>query len=352
MRIELDRALFLDGNHVVAAHKPALMELLLAAREREQHQLVFSQPIDIPSLIATWTPDDELRTVCHFVFNRRRLASAFVGQPPGVTLEVTVNRPESIAPLGDRAIVTPSRAVALVQMPLSLLLENKNNDLAFLRAVIPPGPWRDWFERALAERWIASAHGGGTDMLPQLRKLTDWDRLRTWAMCDAETWYPSDPSQIGGVEPPDGQVRALKALADGDPLVPLTVLKRRAIENYLPMPALDQWATTLRDGNQKAPIVQAIRGLDQHRPSRFNLRHYYHMANGFAAGTDGIPNDYQPFRNIAELAHGLDSRVKKIYAEQIAGRGNPGHWLDDAWFAGDGHGTEITDIVYSIMRRV
>lgn len=177
MRIELDPSLFVDADAIVAEHKEALMELMLAARKREQHQFAFTQAVDIERLIERWTPDEAVRTTCQMVLMRRRLATRFAVQPPGITLRVTARQPEAVDADGRGATVTPERAVALVHQPPSLLLENGINDLAFLQSLIPPGNGRSWFLRALQHQWIIGKNGGGSDMSNQLGDLDAWTRL-------------------------------------------------------------------------------------------------------------------------------------------------------------------------------
>lgn len=128
----------------------------------------------------------------------RERSPEMLRKPPGLVLEVSNERDESISSDGCRAVAHLGRAQEFVGRPLHLWLENGRNDSAFLRAAAPAGEYRRWLEDARTKRWIEYRLGGGSELGPVLEALDPWDRLRAWAMCDADNWEPAhDPPRCG-----------------------------------------------------------------------------------------------------------------------------------------------------------
>jgi hypothetical protein len=141
--------------------------------------------------------------------------------------------------------------------------------------------------------------------------------------------------------------------------VPLRVLERRAIENYLPLPALKKWAyrrkgTTHDERKLRSGFVEAMAPLDAQRPprARFSLRHHYHLERGFAAAKTEIPPDYDAFRGDTRLAEGLGRHVKEIWASTRRNQHADADWLEDEWLAADGQRPELQRIIASIVSRL
>ena len=354
MRVILDHRLFRSP------HGSDLAELLHNAN-RLPHQLLVDGDAAGQRAKDSWVAEfpHDVRTRFERIFARGRSPEA-VRRPPSVTLEVSNEKSESIeASAPDRLIACAhlERAKDLVREPLQLWLENDRNDAAFLRTVAPAGQYREWLAGAAARRWIEYRHGGGSDLGPKLRALDPWVRIRSWAMCDSDNWEPNVVSR---------QVETFRRASDAlasttgprRPAVPLQVLRRRAIENYLPLPGLRYWANdrrgTAREQRLKrTEFVDGVGRLDAHS-TPFNLRHYYHMEKGFGAEPAAIPACYDPFRAEPALASGIGSSIKRIYLDNLTVQEHAGHgWLDDAWLAQD---TDLRDeaigIIASIQRRI
>lgn len=355
MRIIIDHRLFRSPQNV-----SDLVELLLNAN-RLPHQLGVDGGIVGQQDRDSWVAEHHrsLRSSFERIFARGRSPEA-LRRPPSITLEVSNEKDESIDPSESehlKAVAHLTRAKNLVREPLSLWLENDKHDAAFLRTIAPIGQYREWLDGARERGWITYRHGGGSDLGPTLEALDPWERLRAWAMCDSDTWEPDVLSR---------QVEKFRGASDarfGDPgghrpAVPLRVLHRRAIENYLPLPGLRYWANDRRGTRQeqrkaRVAFVAAVERLDGY-VAPFNLRHYYHMERGFQADSASIPSCYDPFRAEPVLARGIGPAIKKIYADNLAVQEQAGHgWLADAWLAQD---TDLRDeavsIIASVQRRI
>lgn len=354
MRVVLDHRLFQRED---AACIQDLTALLLAAN-RSPHQLVLDGGEHGRQGWERWLgAHHRALQKCFVDVLQRGRAPRFLRKPPAITLQVSDEVDERIDRQGLTACARSSRARHLVDKPLMLWLENDDNDSAFLRTVAPAGAFRDWLEHANSKGWIAFRHGGGSDLKNKLEALDPWERLRSWAMCDADTWEPDKRSS---------QVTTLEAIcvgrpseADelGNPPLPLRVLRRRAIENYLPMRALKQWANLRPDKREQSQkqmsFAQAVATLDAHG-ARFNLRHHYHLQNGFRADPERIPVDYEPFRRDPVLIQGIGDSIKKVYQRNLDVRTQGGHgWIQDEWFAEDENmRDEIEKIFDSIRSRI
>lgn len=355
MKVVLDHRLFQREN---AACVEDLTALLLAAN-RSPHQLVIDGGVQGRRAWGRWLVNHHrpvLQRSFADIVDRGR-SPEFLRKPPAITLRVSDETDESIDQEGLTASAHSSRAQKLVAMPLMLWLENDDNDSAFLRTVVPAGAFRDWLEHAKAKDWIDYRHGGGSDLKNKLEALDPWKRLRSWAMCDADTWEPELRST---------QVANLEAICSGRPAetddlhrppLPLRVLRRRAIENYLPMRALNRWANLRPDkrehSKKQLSFVLSVAKLDAHA-ARFNLRHHYHLENGFRAEPEKIPADYEPFREDPFLRQGIGGSIKKAYLENLDVRTKGGYGLfQDAWFAEDEHmRAEVVEIIESIRSRI
>jgi len=352
LRIKIDCQLFQDETQ-----RSNLAELFLNAN-RLPHQLLITGGDVGAAHKDRWLDSvGELGPHLEQILVRGRRPE-LLRKPPEITLEVTNMKDEAIDPTGKTAVVTLERAKDLVRKPLKLWLENGTNDSAFLRTVAPAGEFRTWLESAKEKEWIDYGHGGGSNLGTILRKLDPWSRLRSWAMCDSDCWKPGEVSQ---------QVKIFRSASDADPrgpgelplpALPLQVLRRRAIENYLPTPALKCWANLRLNTNheqrkRRLAFAEAAQLLDAHE-APFELRHHYHMEKGFRSEPDKIPEDYGPFREDPVLQQGMGPSIKSVFEDnlQTLETGGSG-WLKDAWLEADGDlREEFEDIIESIRRRI
>ena len=350
MRITIDPHLFDDP-----AHSFGLTRLLTATAGRPHQVLVGRGGGEDLAAFGRWRDAQgpgiraPLTQLINAAFNPE-----FARFPPSVRLRVSDLVGEGVSPTGDSAVALPERAAKLVEQPLLVVVENDVNDGAFLRTVAPPGASRDWLERALARDYLRFHMGGGSTMPAVLSNFGPWQRLRCFAMCDRDSWLPS-----GLAAKPAIQVQRCSAAAAMAPKVPLHVLQRRSIENYLPIQALRRWAALRFNTDRpirraRGDFVSAFTSLAAIQPplSRFVLRHCYHIERGFSADKQNIPKDYDSFRQDSYLSAGAGDGVKSIWSDNLAAKESQGAWIDDAWFVPDGQRPEVLGLLNSIKRRL
>lgn len=183
-----------------------------------------------------------------------------------VTWHSDVNSPRVNMPL--------SQASTLLSMPLYLLLENGRNDWRFIEKIVPE-TWKATWKLAKERRWIENGGGGGIDELRRWIEVNLSEdymrRIRTWIMFDNDGHHEGDES---------ASARSVREICE-DYRIPYWELKRRAIENYIPLASLFDWAARRRPiGLQKAKIATA-----QAFASIFSdeQRNFYNLKGGFRA---------------------------------------------------------------------
>jgi hypothetical protein len=224
-----------------------------------------------------------------------------------------------------------AEALRLLRKPLRLLVENRHNDGAFLRAVAP-SPWRGRLRDALDRGQIEIEHGGGSDMKTRLERASLEEALRLWALFDSDAREPGHPSAAS---------EALRLICCHKG-IPHRQLSRRAIENYLPVKALQGWAHS-SFGNLR---TSRRRKADAFAGMRPDQRHHYNMKHGFQGDRkDGIPSFYEAFADHSDLQGGFGQDIASLYhQEQLL--------IREEWLAQDGQQKETLDMVQSILRRL
>jgi len=253
----------------------------------------------------------------------------------GISTEVVVRVGEIASAdwLSSPPRLPPQAALALLRRPLRLLVENRQNDGAFLRAVAP-GLWRERLVRALAHRWIELDHGGGSTMKPLLEEVSLEDSIRLWALFDSDAREPERPSAAS--EALD-QVCEQKKIAHHR-------LQRRAIENYLPVKALEAWAHNFR-GNAprrrtRSKAVAAFAAMQAEH------RHHYNMKAGFEKDRPaGIPSFFGPHADHPDLQKGFGDSIAELFHQREFA-------LQEDWLEKDGQHKETVAMVKSILRRL
>jgi hypothetical protein len=95
--------------------------------------------------------------------------------------------------------------------------------------------------------------------------------------------------------------------------VHLHVLRRRAIENYLPIAALDRWARG-HDGHERA--VAALSRLTDAQRHHFNMKEGFDRDAPHAARTGGL-YDAVPPRVRERLRSGFGSDIAKLFMRSV-----------------------------------
>lgn len=234
-----------------------------------------------------------------------------------------------------------SQALRILQRPLGLLLENGRNDRHFLRVITQLAEGFN-LNALIAEGSVEVKTNGGIDEnAVYVHQLEPEDAQCLWAMCDSDAlskWpWPGD-----GAAPPElgsGAQKLKKVCAERG--VPLHILKRRAIENYVPLPLLERWS--YQDQSAREMIYSAVASLTDEQ------RHYYNMKSGFSKSRDkqyvSTPgNIYEGLDHEVRqhLENGLNTRhlgVAELFDEKKA-QSELGLHLVTRWFLQDGQATE------------
>jgi hypothetical protein len=218
-------------------------------------------------------------------------------------------------------------ALPFLQGPLRLLVENRRNDGAFLRAMAPVSVRKKFLE-ALEEGWIDIVHGGGSDMKTYVENASEKEAMRLWALSDSDAREPGSPSES---QIALSQLCASQGIAHH-------LLQRRAIENYLPAKALDPWVYSGPRSTQSSrrDTLAAFARL------RSEQRHHYNMKHGFNGDRPDIPS---LFEDCAE-----HPRLQNGFGQNIAARFHAP--LQEEWLRKDGQQLETLAMVQSILRRL
>lgn len=259
------------------------------------------------------------------------LEGAVHGIPSDFTLVIgTVAAPDWHA---DPPVVPLEEADRLLRKPLQILLENRRNDLAFLKAIALE-PWRRYIRQALDEGAIAPVHGGGLSGIKHhVEDLgrTAGDQLRIFALFDSDALEPGCPAEAS-----EDLRRTCEEIGCRH-----HQLRRRASENYLPPKALAAWAHSLPRSRQRQSreMAEAFASLEPEQ------RHHYNMKAGFR-GDSGreIPELFDGPRTNPNLQHGFGSNIAAQLYRDLK------EILQDEWFVRDGQKEETSKIIQDIFR--
>ncbi len=224
-------------------------------------------------------------------------------------------------------------ALRILRQPLRLLVEDQRNDGAFLEATAPE-PWRKELTRLKDRGYLEYQHGGGISrMTPRVRDLAKEPgmRVRHWVLFDSDAREPGKPARAS--------MDLARACQESG--VPYRQLRRRAIENYLPVGALFAWATKGKDSNnQRRKKVEAFKEMfDEHR-------HHFNMKGGFAKDRkQGVPVFFGEFSGHPDLQNGFGEKIGELFHQ-------PDFRFRDEWLEKDGQRDEIVGIVQSIFRNL
>jgi hypothetical protein len=175
-----------------------------------------------------------------------------------------------------------TQAVRLLQRPLKLLLENRRNDLEFLRRMAPTAE-RPQLDQARQNGWLEAEMGGGVSeirkRLEALRNPADdqrWIELaRLWVLFDRDA-NPKDRREPGLVS-----AEVLRIASSMRVPWPLAAhqLERRTVENYVCSTGLRWWANqeSGREGRGRHKRVDVLLALRKARPE---VAHQFNMKRG------------------------------------------------------------------------
>lgn len=159
-----------------------------------------------------------------------------------------------------------ANALAVLNEPVGILLENKATDWAFLRKIMRQQD-RETLDRAIDKRWAEPLHGGGNDLQKNLesRLAKAVQGLRTFVMFDSDRLHPDEWDEDW--DQGDCQALVWERIAKANMPLRYWVLRRRFIESYMPRTELEVVASE--------EMVDAFFRLSQAG------RWYYNMKLGF-----------------------------------------------------------------------
>lgn len=178
--------------------------------------------------------------------------------------------------------LTIQDALDLVGRPYRILVENGFSDRSFLLSLCARRD-REWLEQRISAEWVEIEHCGGKDhlrkLVPEIKQEPS-RHLRVSAIFDGDALRPGRP----------GNQRLSNTCY---PEIHHHMLRRRAIENYLPRRSLERWAS-LSDGRQEERRRRKVRALFE--GMGHDQRAHYNVKAGFAGDArrhDRAPDLYQ-----------------------------------------------------------
>lgn len=238
-------------------------------------------------------------------------------------------------------------ACKLAEAPLKVIVENRRNDAAFLRACAPRS-LRKRLEHAEEAGWLEFEAGGGLPEMifrakadgclgqehraARLAIVYDSDAKAQYDPTTDQTVHDQPPRVKWGPSPKAREMRAVCERAAGSPFAHR--LRRRSIENYVPGQVLNAWAQGKRDQHVR---VNAFLGMTDEQ------RHYFNMKHGLAgdqkSGESPIYEDLSP-ADRAILQRGFDSLTDFFHEKKFR---IEGHWMRD------GQAEEIGPLIEEII---
>lgn len=343
MRVEIDDDVFVPPH----ADTPALLSLFRLGLER--HRLVLAN--DPAPGFEQWSDglDEWSRELSHSVLDRGMTEGA--REPSDVVIHVKA------AP-SDGGTRTPPElrlpelrlddALDVLQRPYRLLLENARSDGNFLLALMTDDE-RDFLLRRIDAEWLEFENCGGLGgLLVRSDEISDvpHGRLRCSALFDSDAAQPGQPSQDS----------AKAALACGKGAIHHHQLHRRAIENYLPLGALDAWTRDAQGSKRPARRARwrKFRAFKKLTPAQ---RHHFHMKDGFGDGTaavgtlfEGVPS---PIKQA--LGGGFGKSLTKHFGARKFAHGKS-KWepltVDEHQLRKDGAWDELRPFIEQLLARI
>ena len=226
-----------------------------------------------------------------------------------------------------------SDALHLMHRPYRVLLENARADGAFILAMATAEE-RTFLQGRLDSEWLEFESCGGIEGLITravgLRPRDD-TRVRCSALFDSDASRPGAPS-----------ASAVSATASCGDVIHHYQLSRRAVENYIPSPALERW------GRERVPRQLAARRKGKVRAFRrltTEQQRHFHMKRGFVSPEAAR---MEPFyagvsaRDRGLLATGFGGRIGQLLARDAF---ESEMRADDGW-------TELRPFIGELIQRV
>jgi hypothetical protein len=210
-------------------------------------------------------------------------------RPSGVVVSVAAREQSAWSKLE----LTLADAVDLASRPFRVFVENASSDGRFLRAMLTTEE-REWFDHIMEREWLLLQTAGG---VTELEKCVMWAMQEPSRLLRAAALFDGDVVEEPRSQPEADAAfllrlhphsrNALRCCRDaqaGDARAfPHHVLRRRSIENYIPVPTLERWALRARgtERQRRTRLVRALDGLPH--------RHCFHLKEGYAKDRQRSP---------------------------------------------------------------
>lgn len=238
---------------------------------------------------------------------------------------------------GCGTVLSLKDAVGFLQRPFRILVEDNVADRNFVLAVAMSESRKVLIEGE-SKNWVTFEHGGGSGMAQraELYCASRFESLRTWVLADSDALAPGlQSTQANSVARACGQN------------IPFHLLLRRAIENYLPVAALEHWAEhSPMPASQRVGRKQRVRVLKTLKPEQ---RHHYNMKEGFKGDANRSDKDdakalYEdvPLQSRRMLADGFAMHIAMLFDAEK-------HPLPDFWLVADGSPSETSPMITRLL---
>ena len=242
--------------------------------------------------------------------------------------------------------LTLDDAVDLASRPFRILLENAASDGLFLRAMLTPDE-RAWFDKLVKREWLLLETTGG---VTELKKRVDWALeeesrlLRIAALFDGDA---VEPPRTNPESKKDFRARLhpnSRAVLDACELArfgdsaafPHHVTRRRSIENYIPVSALERWVKRV-DSHEREAAKKRVRALNS-----FLHKHWFNMKEGHRGDRKRTPPiSWLPPDKGSRLEEGFNAQIAMCFAD-----------VSNAELQADGSFDELRSFIHSLRRRI
>lgn len=205
---------------------------LLAYACDGRHAVLFEEPI---ASLNAWLQQVDEGSRAAYVEALRLSSRAAIRQPENAATVFIEER--ASGDWGDPvATLSLDDALALLNQPLGVLVENSENDWHFFQGIMRTSE-REIVDRALERSWITALHGGGSTLPAQLeiRLSKPAEGLRTFVLFDSDRRHPSELEPTWAPVAPQA-CEGFNAERIVRPRMPgrFWMLRRRFIESYMP----------------------------------------------------------------------------------------------------------------------
>ena len=261
----------LNGDVIApgAAEASKILQLLAHASSG-RHVVQFDPPNSITACLAAFAPDFRA-TYTHSLALATRRAASFPANAPTIRIDVT-SEPKWEDPI---AVLPLDDALAVLDEPLGVLVEDEGNDWSFLLGVMRPSERQRMLD-AVRKRWATPIHGGGANLTYALegRLQSPAKKLRTFVVFDSDRRHPRELAPEWVPKPNEAcQGYQVEKLTRGNLPHQHWRLARRFIESYMPRSELAKGCSPATPPD----AVDAFFRLSQ--PGRW----YFNMKAGFNA---------------------------------------------------------------------